>query len=810
LIFKFIARVFLGFLALSVLLGFYVSFFGLPRFAVRRIENRLLQERVRVRFERIRWDFFRGPVAENVSLYAWEDPRYPVFEADEVAAEFDLRRRASGEPVLRAARVYGGVFRVGVPGGFAAVTGPDVPHVVELGDIHGRVLLSRHAVEIEKATFEVMGIGFEAEGYIVRPEEPLDVSLYRAWVSLYRPSGAEGPPPEWLAPLTQQLKQIRYGRRPRGELEFRLHPVQRDLNEVTLALAGRRTHARGQTFDEWRIEAQLRGGNLFVPTVLVRQGDTELNMSGVLDFVEEELSARAFSTLAPDTWLSMIPNWCCDALRARGVEANGNMQVEMTVGPVDYRRPYAVTEGNITIDKTDLSGVWIENGSLDFNTRSNVLSVEEMEWVIGRDAMQGSASGDARLVLTNGQFQGRVEASFDPHAVVSLLSSNQARVVVMFAFEKEHPEFSGSFSGDLDDPTAFAVKGTGRGSNVVFRGGELSSFTGSLQYSNSTLRFQELNVKRPEGGLTGALAFDFSRSVATLDVVSSLYPPVIAQIIGPGVSQLVDRVQFNGPVHIAAKGSIDYRDRRQMDFQGLVNAERVGYQGIESERCSCKVYGRGTRIDVRNIDGVLADGSFHADAAVYPIGFQTNMRYEAVVIVTNADFSKLMASFVEGEDENPYEGMFDAGFMLIGFAGEGNGDTAKGEGYVRVHDGQLRRIPLFGGLTRYISKLFGNLGTISLTDFRADFDVVDRAVHTDEALLQGNIIRVTASGNYAFDRRLDFDATIQFLRESEITPLFDLITFPLKLFLDIHLGGHLDSPSWRPINLPKELYFKFD
>ena len=69
---------------------------------------------------------------------------------------------------------------------------------------------------------------------------------------------------------------------------------------------------------------------------------------------------------------------------------------------------------------------------------------------------------------------------------------------------------------------------------------------------------------------------------------------------------------------------------------------------------------------------------------------------------------------------------------------------------------------------------------------------------------------IRARGSYYFDEKLDFYVRVQLLRKGVIAKVVNLPTFLVTKLFEFHLGGHLKSPKWRPVNFPKELFLIFD
>ena len=136
--------------------------------------------------------------------------------------------------------------------------------------------------------------------------------------------------------------------------------------------------------------------------------------------------------------------------------------------------------------------------------------------------------------------------------------------------------------------------------------------------------------------------------------------------------------------------------------------------------------------------------------------------------------------------------------------------TATGSGSVAIREGQVLRMPVFGGLSQMLSAIYPGLNFAAQTDFTSDFTIEENKIFMKGAMLGGSVLSVRASGSYAFDQRLDFTVEVKPLRGGPVAAVLRLLTLPVTKLLSFHLGGTLDNPKWRPMNLPKELFLIFD
>jgi hypothetical protein len=158
-----------------------------------------------------------------------------------------------------------------------------------------------------------------------------------------------------------------------------------------------------------------------------------------------------------------------------------------------------------------------------------------------------------------------------------------------------------------------------------------------------------------------------------------------------------------------------------------------------------------------------------------------------------------------GTNATDYTGDLSGQLRLAGPVGPDYLRQATGGGDLRIANGELLSIPLFGGLSRYLSLLLPGLGYLSQRDFHANFEVGGNRVRTEEAYLLGNVLSMRGRGAYGFDGDLGFRVEVKFLREGITATVARLITSPLTKALEFQLSGTPSDPRWRPVNSPERL-----
>jgi len=246
-----------------------------------------------------------------------------------------------------------------------------------------------------------------------------------------------------------------------------------------------------------------------------------------------------------------------------------------------------------------------------------------------------------------------------------------------------------------------------------------------------------------------------------------------------------------------------------MDIE--VDAQRAGWKPLLTDRCTLSL-----RVveDTAYINDVQADfcrGFVSGSGTVYPVSNATNMRYHLQGDVSNVDF-QLLTRNLTGQTANQYIGYLSAQLELDGFLDDPGGQTATGQGWIKIGGGRLFQIPLFGELSEFLGHIVPGLSLIMRqTDARASFVIKDGKLHSDNMVIEGEVITLTGEGDYHWNGDLDFAVQVKLLKQNTLLGgILQIALTPITKMLEFRLTGTFKDPHWRPAYLPKEMFFIFD
>ncbi|MBU4428161.1 MAG: hypothetical protein KKE37_02260, partial [Verrucomicrobia bacterium] len=594
-------RLVLGVILLVGLATFlYLSIHGVPKRFVDRWLGQLRSQGYCVTVERIRLDLMEGIVAEQFRAFEDEGQLLPILQADQVTLFLNPLDWFQHQTGLRRLRVYNGLLRLSL------VENPafDDTDAVIVRNVNGVVQFGADAWQIGNLSADLLGLKINAHGIFltprptIRPTPPAKTELkgqsaidssaairHKNTVT-YVLNALTRSQRDRILELVKQLNAVTFSVPPHADIAFKIDTENPAFNEASIRMEGAATRAFGVRFDQWRLKASLKDGRLRLSDANIRQRGQALTVSGSYTFTNRVMDARLGGQILLKDWLILAPPAWRDALSGAGCTINGPIQYDIQVDPAPVEQALDSLHGWISLTQADIRGVQIERGLAEFVIDDHRVLVDPFYAILGQGRRRGTLEGHVNYHLDSGDYEGRVESTLDPCALLPALSSNQADMVRSFESHGKPPFVELDFSGRADRDDSLRISGYAQGSNVSYQAVPVTSFESRISYANGTLACDRLRVIRPEGEVTGRFSDVVEGTVLEIDLASTANPMAIARLIGPEVAAYLDGFYFAGPMRIAARGHLDYGAGALTDVRVEVDGADWGYAPFHVSRCS--------------------------------------------------------------------------------------------------------------------------------------------------------------------------------------------------------------------------------
>ena len=330
----------------------------------------------------------------------------------------------------------------------------------------------------------------------------------------------------------------------------------------------------------------------------------------------------------------------------------------------------------------------------------------------------------------------------------------------------------------------------------------------ALQVSRGSadVDIRPLLVVRNEGTVSGGFRVDTRQGTVNFDGESTIEPKALGRMLGVFSEEFLAICQFEGKTRISGAGRVDYKELVGTDFTGHVFGRGIGLWGFVTEECSFDVSMQGRTNTLSGISGRIYGGELRANAQVVLPASETNwLHYTVAGGLDGADFRKL-AEDLMSEGYEKYSGKLELRVNVSGDVDQRPDLSARGSGKVRIRNGRVFMLPIFGGFSGYMTKVIPGLDfVLRQTDATARYEIADGKAHADKVAIEGDVLSLSAVGDYYFDRRVDYYAQVRLLRENFVGKVVRLPTWIFSKLFEFRLRGTIVEPRWYLVNFSSDL-----
>ncbi len=465
-----------------------------------------------------------------------------------------------------------------------------------------------------------------------------------------------------------------------------------------------------------------------------------------------------------------------------------------------------------------VQGVMVEALRCRLSLEETVARLNDVQMTLTRDGIRGTVSGHVQYDCRTDMVEGQADGAMYPSIVEPVLAAwNLNGLVRLFR----------RFEFDDKPPTASLVfqVGAGEGGPVVFDGDvhlESGRYRGvealradvalRVVCSNApvVVTLDPLTVIRRDGSGQGLVEINRGTKTVRLDIHGSMNPHILRQALGVLKAPFWDRWTFDGPVALSAKGVVGYENLDGSDLAIGFTGRKLYYTNHPLDHCAVEVQITDHTVALSSIRAGMYGGEVmgSGDFRVSKDG-GSNTTFDVAASVTNLDFAQI-ATVLIGDDEQEYRGRLSGRLALRGLLGEGNADTVQGDGNIRIDDGRVFMLPVFGGLSDIMTRIIPGLAfVLRQSDASAEFRVEESFVSSDEIKIDGSVLSLKGHGRYGFDHAVDFRAQVKLMKDNNmVAKLVRVLTFPISKLFEFRVRGSLDDPHWYPENFSTDLLEK--
>lgn len=775
LVFRLMRRM-LGLLVAAVLLLLaYLHAVGFPQVFQQFVRREFARRGIEAQFANIRLDLLRGVVVSGMRLASRSAPELTLAEVDEVQLQWNWRRLARRENALDAIRIANATVSIPTP---ADEVGTEY---FRAQDAYARVRFEDDgAIRVERLTGLYAGLRLYVTGRLklAPPATPPPTPPPRPGVA---PAARQ--PVTMATKILRALNGVNVAQPPQFDLDFDVDLADPLAGRVLARLLGNGLRYRDLAVDEAAVEAELRAGAVELRRCQLTLYGGQITVTGRYDFAQSQFDLQFTSSTDPTQLAALLPAAVANELRDVHLTRNPRLTARYHLSPQTGTLPTLV--GTLESGGVRYRGVELTGARAGFIVRGPDIELRDVLIT----TREGRLAGYGRYHVDSSEFIYHVDSTIDPTKLLPIMPPGIRAIVEPASFATP-PHIVANVRGDFVDPDAFAYDATLEVGRCSYRGVPLQRAAGRLRLRENRLDADDVILERVEGALQGTVHTDFTTQRVDFDLVTTANPTELAPLLGPQAAQLMAAYRFGPRTWATGRGTVDFADAWRTAWTATVTNEGFATWKLAADRAHADLIFTNNAFTIYNFEAEAYDGLVRGRA---DFSFaQPEVKYWMSFDGTRLDVQKLLTALADGRPSR-VTGYLSGEATLAGHGGDLG--TLVGRGSLEVSEGVLWEGALFGPFSRI-------LGNTKATSCQATFTVADRWVRTEDLKIAAGAFTALSRGRVSFDGELDFRIEAQFLRA---WPGINIVSALLGKILEYKVGGTVSDPSYRPVNLPKEL-----
>ena len=758
----------LAVLALLLFGGWYLANKGFGRQWRTTVAEELRKRGVEASVRRLTVDPFRGLIAQDVRIYDFKNRDKPLAVISEVSLDINYAALLHRQPFINAVDVRDADVTFPNPGG-----DPKAP-LAQLKRFRAHVYFPPEQIHISQAEGIFCGIRISATGQLIkraayRPTRVVSEAEWRQRMQLLQKIAAElqaftyaGDTPTLQVQFSGDLAEMEDAH---VEANLRGEQMRRGGYEIkSLRAAGEWSHRKLDIAQVTWSDAMGEFTGRASWSAATKQADLQAQSS---INAQALLEAFGFGELLADVTLSTPPI----------LEVSGS--ANFGESPPRFSALGHIALGAFTYKTVPLLGL-----AADYSW--------DGQRTMLRDVRVRHASGEviADVLDTPGDFRLNVESSINPGALRGLAPEGIRKFLGEWEWPRS-PSLRLAIKGDSRQPATWSGEGTLALPRTRFRGVWMNSATADVRFGNGAVTFDDMRVVREEGVGTGSFTYDYAHhEVRVRNVQTSLHPTEAIYWIAPKLLKVVTPYQFRAPPTLKADGVVQFRGGKNTRLTIAADAPTgMDYvflgKSLPFDRVRGNLLITDDRVQLQGMEGALFEGVVRSEA---DISFaKDDKRYTASVSLDRVNFPTLTKLYFDYETAR---GELAGSYDFEGIGGESR--TMRGTGSIKVSNGDVFAIPVFGPLSGLVSAVIPGAGYSVAKEATASFTIRNGVIKTEDFKVSGRLFGMVGHGEIHFlDNKLDFDIRMDAKGPGVLlTPVYELFEYKGE--------GTLSKPTWKP------------
>ena len=466
--------------------------------------------------------------------------------------------------------------------------------------------------------------------------------------------------------------------------------------------------------------------------------------------------------------------------------------------------------GDLALASTVVHGVAVDHLRTHFSYFHHLWQVLDLEVAQARTRLRLAGETDT----TTKDFRCRLNGALDAASVRPFLTtSNAAGGFNLLTFHKPIT-LDLNADGNLRDFTRLAVTGHVTLSDCAIRGQTVDWLTTGVTYSNLTAEFFHPQLSRADG------TQNFSAEKVLLDIAGEklfiahgtghVEPMVVGRAIGPMTALAMAPYQFPAVPETRVSGWIPLKQiddnvvTDDADLQvDLVGTHPFRWRKFETPAITGTIRWWKNYLFITNAVTECYGGEARGWGKFDLLTPGAGTDFNFFINGTNVDLHRMGLAL--WSPTNSLEGAL-SGEITLTSANSDDWRTWNGFGALKLRNGLLWNVPIFGLISSMLNTVAPGLGNNRATEAAGKFTMTNGVIFTDSLKIHTALAQMDYVGTVDLDENVNARVTAQLMRN---TPLLGSVVstmlWPVSKIFECKVTGTLDRPRPVPVYFPKLL-----
>ncbi len=535
-----------------------------------------------------------------------------------------------------------------------------------------------------------------------------------------------------------------------------------------------------------------------------------LQAGGVLDAASREVHARVAVDFDPhqisplltgpaQRWISLY-HWESPPSLSGGIRfVLPPWTNRMNVWP-DASRESIQLAGDFSVGRGAFRGLAVNSAQSHFSYTNRLWTVSGL-----RVAGPGGSLGlDYDWSERTRAYHFQFDSKLDPAIALPLLTPPEQRTLRQVSFS-DPPDVHGEVWGNWGAPESTGFAATLATGPLVVRGEAVNRLSANLDFTNRFLRISQLSFACGAGRVDIPMAgIDFASNVFSMtNASSSIDPEPVRRALGEYAPPFMAVIHFDKPPRVTASGSFKPGDDLGTDMKFFVQGERFHWDRLAAEAIQGDVIYHVRTVVVTNVQAAIYNPGKMQGSVAFEWAPLRGTRFHSDFIAKDINLAVLARQWTSGDSK--IEGMLD-GHLALAAPYDASNTNLFGQGWLRVHNGLLWDIKLFGMLSPVLNAIAPGSGNSRARQADATFLITNGVISTDDLEIRSSGFRLLYRGTLDTETRLNARAEADLLRDTPVFGHFlSWMMVPLDKLFEYRVTGTLQKPVAEPLYIPKAL-----